>query len=43
MATDPDDDTITWSLGTENDEALFTLDSAGQLTFRTTPNYEELD
>ena len=43
MATDPDGDTILWSLGTENDEALFTLDSAGQLAFRAAPNYEELD
>ena len=43
MASDPDDDMILWSLGTENDEALFTLDSAGQLEFLAAPNYEELD
>ncbi len=40
-ATDPDNDTITYSLGTGGDSALFSIDSAtGELTFITAPDYE---
>jgi surface protein len=33
-------ETVTWSLGTTNDEALFVLNSSGILTFKTAPDYE---
>ena len=41
-ATDADGDAITWSLGPEKDEALFTLDAAGHLAFVVAPDYEAL-
>jgi surface protein len=33
-------ETITWSLGNGNDEALFGIDSSGNLVFTTAPDYE---
>ncbi|RKR03730.1 cadherin domain-containing protein [Maricaulis maris] len=39
--TDPDNDTITYSLGTAGDSALFAIDAAtGELTFLTAPDFE---
>ena len=40
-ATDPDGDTITFALKSGKDSALFSLTSAGVLTFKTAPNYED--
>jgi len=34
------DGTVTWSLGSINDEALFGMDSSGNLVFTTAPDYE---
>lgn len=41
VAADPDNSTITYSLGTTGDSALFTIDSAtGALTFIASPDFE---
>jgi len=34
------DETVLWSLGNNNDEALFTIDSNGSLTFIAPPDFE---
>ncbi len=40
-ATDPDNDTITYSLGTGGDSALFSIDSGtGELSFIAAPDFE---
>jgi hypothetical protein len=33
-------ESVTWSLGNTNDEALFTIDSSGNLVFTTAPDFE---
>lgn len=34
------DETVTWSLGSTNDEALFGMDSSGNLVFTNAPDFE---
>ena len=38
-ATDPEDDSVTWSIA-GTDAARFSISSAGALSFKSTPNYE---
>ena len=41
MATDPEGAGVTWSDLSGNDAGKFELDSDGDLTFKTSPNYEQ--
>ena len=40
-ATDPERESLTWSLADQNDDAAFTLSQSGVLTFKKPPDFDE--